>query len=537
MEDVRDGTAAFVRGGFTLFAGSFVSLFVMAAGSILVARMMSPSDYGLYGVSLVLPSLFLMFSDWGVDAALTRFLAKYRAEGNHGMIRRLEKGALLFKLGLGGVLTLALYLSADFLAAALLKRPEAGGFVRLSSGLVLFQALYATVVSGLAGLERMNLRASVNIIQAMVKGVSSPLLVYYGFGISGAVIGHLSVFAVASILGGFLMIRSSSGLEGDIEAQMDAMSALGLMLGFGRPLFVGGLVAGMALRFQGFLLSWFVSDTAFGNYHVALNFTMLIGLVTGSLAVTLFPAFSRLSYVLEPEKAREAFRGSVRYSSMFVIPMICLLVAVSEPMVVFLFTTRYTQVPLMLLLLLVPTLLVGMGSLSLGGFLNSQGDTKLNLRVRLVGSAISILVSPVLVWMWGIFGLAVSLIISSSISRVFGLYVLKKRYGFYPDLRHSGRTLLSSVFSAGLSFGGVRFFSSVAPFLSLVIGSVIFVVVYLILAPSIGALEEEDIVNLDSMMSGLGVLYPFIRVFLRVERKIIRFIMGSREGYRSLFNR
>ena len=104
MGDARDGTANFVRGGFALFAGSFVSLFVMAAGSILVARMMSPSDYGLYGVSLVLPYLFLMFSDWGVDAALTRFLARYRTERKHGMIRRQEKAALLFKLGLGGSL-------------------------------------------------------------------------------------------------------------------------------------------------------------------------------------------------------------------------------------------------------------------------------------------------------------------------------------------------------------------------------------------------------------------------------------------------
>lgn len=107
-----------------------------------------------------------------------------------------------------------------------------------------------------------------------------------------------------------------------------------------------------------------MSDVDFGNYHVALNFTSLVGLVTGSLVVTLFPAFSRLNFSTEPEKAREAFRGSVRYSSMFVIPMIMLLVAVSEPMIVVLYSTRYPQAPLLMSLLLVPTLLVGVGGLS-----------------------------------------------------------------------------------------------------------------------------------------------------------------------------
>ena len=54
MVDIGDEAATFVKGSFTLFVGNFISFIVLAAGSILVARMLSPSDYGLYGVSLVL---------------------------------------------------------------------------------------------------------------------------------------------------------------------------------------------------------------------------------------------------------------------------------------------------------------------------------------------------------------------------------------------------------------------------------------------------------------------------------------------------
>ena len=189
-------------------------------------------------------------------------------------------------------------------------------------------------------------------------------------------------------------------------------------------------------------------------------------------------------------------------------------------------------------LLLVPTLLVGVGSLSIGSFFNSQGDTGVSLRVGLVGSVVSILVSPVLIWMWGVFGLAVSIIVSSVFRSLFGLYVFNRRYDFYPDLRHTMRTLLSSAVSASLSFGVVRLLSGATPFLSLLLGSGVFLLVYLFLAPVTGAVEERDIGNLDSMLRSLVVVYPFARVLLEFERKIIRVIAGFREDMgRPLRNR
>ena len=45
-----------------------------------------------------------------------------------------------------------------------------------------------------------------------------------------------------------------------------------------------------------------VSFGDIGNYHVAINFKKLIDLVTGSISVTLFPAFSSLSIILNQKK-------------------------------------------------------------------------------------------------------------------------------------------------------------------------------------------------------------------------------------------
>ena len=528
MGSLGEVAATSARGGFTLFIGNTVSLLVSAAGAILVARLLSPSEYGLYGVSLVLPGLLLLFSDWGVNSALTRFIARYRSEGEQGKIRGLERAGILFKFFVGGILSLALFLSADVLAAVFLRRPGAGGFVRTTSLLILSQSLHSTVVSALAGLERMDLRAAVNVLQAVVKGVSSPLLVYMGLGVSGAVIGYVLSYMVAAFVGVLFTFSSSPNVEGLDEVPTALWGSLGLMIGFGLPLFLGGLVAGFSIRLRGFLLSWFLSDEAIGNYGVASQFISLVGLVTGSIGVTLFPAFSRFSHAVEPEKMRQAFQGSVRYSAFIVLPLTALLMVVSKPAIYTLFTAKYPQATFYFSLLLVPTLLVGTGSLSIGPFLNSQGDTGTTLKVVLTNSVASILISPVLVWVWGVFGLIVSIIVSSITGNVFGLYMLHRKYGVFPDLWHTVRTLLCSAVSAGVAYGVVHLLSASTPFLSLLIGSAVFLVVYLVLAPVIGAVEEQDIGNLDSMLRGLRVIYPIARLLFKIERRIIELTLRKR---------
>ena len=80
MGSLGEVAATSAKGSFTLFVGNSVALLVNAAGSILVARMLSPSEYGLFSVSLVIPGLFMLFSDWGVNSALFQFIARSRSQ-------------------------------------------------------------------------------------------------------------------------------------------------------------------------------------------------------------------------------------------------------------------------------------------------------------------------------------------------------------------------------------------------------------------------------------------------------------------------
>jgi peptidoglycan biosynthesis protein MviN/MurJ (putative lipid II flippase) len=143
------------------------------------------------------------------------------------------------------------------------------------------------------------------------------------------------------------------------------------------------------------------------------------------------------------------------------------------------------------------------------------------MRVGLASSVVSIVISPFLIWMWGVLGLLVSLIVSSVIGNMFSLYVLQKRYGFYPDFRHALRTFFCSIVSAGFSYGVIQLFPTSMPIMSLLLGSAVFFVSYLFLAPVLGVVDQQDITNLGSMLKGVAIVSFFAIPLLEFERRIL----------------
>ncbi len=527
MGSLGEAAAVSARGSFTLFVGDSISLLVRAFGAIMVARMLTPADFGLYSVSLVLPGLFILFSDWGIDAALVRFIAASRSGGETGLIGRLEKAGFLFKFAVGAVLSSSLFLSAEELAIVVLKRPEAAGLVRAASLLIISQSIHTTVVSALSGLERMDYRALTTMIQAVLKGVCAPLFIYYGMGVSGAIIGHVLSYAASAGIGLVLTLISSDKMGALGEGTVGLNDGLKMMLGFGLPVFAGHIVLGLANNFRGLLLSWFASDEAIGNYSVATNFRSLVALLTGAIGVALFPTFSRFRHRDEPDKTREAFRGSVRYSSVIVLPLIILLAVAAEQAVYTLYTAKYSQATLFLPLLLMTPLLVGVGSISIINFMNSQGDTGVTMKINLTTSLSFILLSPVLIWIWRVPGLIAGMAISQLLGNMYGLKVLKAKYDISPDYGHTARTLISSAISGATASVTLKTLQGSGPFPSLIVATAVYLISYLILAPSLRAIERKDVENLRTMLGDLRIIYPLIRLILSFEEKMIELIERS----------
>jgi O-antigen/teichoic acid export membrane protein len=518
MGDTLDDFAAIsMRGSITLLIGDAVALIINAVGVILVARILSPADYGLYSVSLVLPGFFMLFSDWGINMALTRFIAQYRSQNRHYAIGVLVKSGVYFKFFLGCFLSLLLFIFAEYLSNSVLLRPEVVGFVKISSVLIVSQSIFNTVLSIFSGYERMEFRAIISVVQSLVKGFTSPLLVFIGYGVSGAVIGHTLSYVVSAVVALVLvgsLTRSDDDHTGSIQM------SLKIMLRYGIPIFLGGITIGLAQQFRGFFLSWFITSELIGNFSVANWFIMLVTTFSTAIPSNLFPAFSKISILDEPKKAEEMFRGSVKYSTMVLLPFVFLMIVISEPLVLILFGDKYPQAVSFLSLRLLYFVFIGLGSYSIFPFMNSQGDTKASMRINVVTSALMIFLTFIFIQLWSVVGLIIAYTLSVLVKNLLGILILRKKYGISPNLQHSGKTFISCVLSGSLVFVFNHFFSTV-PLLDLLLSAVVFLSAYLVLAPILGAIRIWDLKYIDSMSKNIRV-YPVIRIILNILEKVIQ---------------
>ncbi|MEM0086610.1 MAG: oligosaccharide flippase family protein, partial [Zestosphaera sp.] len=121
------------RDAFVVFVGNFLSTLFLAVSAIIVARLLQPENYGIYSVSLLVSSVLLLFTDFGIDSALVKYVSKFNALRKEEIVKEVVFKGLVLKLFVVSVVSVVNYLFAFELSTTLAERPELAYYVSLTS--------------------------------------------------------------------------------------------------------------------------------------------------------------------------------------------------------------------------------------------------------------------------------------------------------------------------------------------------------------------------------------------------------------------
>jgi len=503
------------RGGFFLFTGNAFQLIILAMGSIIVARLLGPENYGLLSLSLVIPLALIGLIDLGVNSALTRFSAKLRVEGKAQLVADMLKSGFLLKLLTGIAMSAACFSFSDALATQVLNRPGMGFLLRLASSLILFEAIFTTLNSAFVGLDRMEGSALIMNAQSIAKTTLSPLLVVLGFSVVGALTGHIVSYLVASLAGSLIFYKYYKGLGKSSNTSF--LSNIEVMLHYGFPLYLSTLIPIIRGQYQTIILAFFTSNIEIGNLHIATNLSSVMNVLILPLAV-LFPAFSKVN--LDSNELKKAFELAVKYTALFIVPATVLVVTLSKDLVYTLYGHTYSSAPAFLSLYILIFLYAGAGSIVIIYLFSGIGETGTVFKCNLINLLVFLPLAPLLTMLYGVPGSIVALLISGLISLAYGLFIAAKKIHVKPDFKASSRIYLSSF----LSTIPVLAFLYVSPFNGLpnvLISGSLFLLIYLTLAPLTGAITHTDLENLKLILSRIKIIWPLIRPVLAYEAKLL----------------
>jgi O-antigen/teichoic acid export membrane protein len=265
-----------VLGGF---AWSMVTLAVTqvwrVAGAVVLARLLTPADYGLAGMALVFSSLVMSFSDLSLGSALVQ--RRQITEADRSTVFWTSAGIGLL-LMLGGM-------AVSGPLAAFYGEPRVRPLfvvVSISFLLVALQMTQASLLLREMRFRAINIRVAAAIVVGGVAGVVAAVL---GLGAWA-----LIVQQVVSSLVGVVLLWTFSSWRPRLIYSRQSLRDLG---GFGLNLFGARMLVYLNRNADNVLVGRFLGAGALGAYSVAYNLMLLpLDRLILPIQDTLFPAYS-----------------------------------------------------------------------------------------------------------------------------------------------------------------------------------------------------------------------------------------------------
>jgi stage V sporulation protein B len=528
---------------FVTMVGNVLYALILALCSLIIARLLGPSDYGAYSLALAVPLFLQLMVGFGVLPANTRYTAYSLSKGDITTAQRMTKNAILFLIISSISFTFVSFILAGSISSFFLHRPQLTSFVEVASISIIAQALFNFLTGAFIAWGIPIQDAIWNAIQATLKLALSVFLVLVGLGIAGALWG----FDISFFLAGFfgivtlyaMKLRKQAGADfhgGQSIAVgwslKDFVNDLNTMVRYGVPSYIGNVV--LAFSQQPVLvviLSLIASNTVIGYYSSATNITNALTMISGSLGPVFFTAFSKLDGM--KSDTRTAFSYAVKYISYFIMPTVFFLIATSSLVIRLVYGNAYGPATYYLELLMLAYLPIAFGQGILGSFFNGLGKTRFTLFMNLVEAFATLLPAIILIIFFklGVNGLLYSIIISNIVPTVFGLYIAVKYFQARADLPNLIKTLSVSVVCYAvlylLSTFAFRVISgTLFSLLAFLLELIVFSGLYLTLMPLFRAISTEDINRLRVSSHGLKILTKVLHPILNYESLLIEKLFG-----------
>jgi O-antigen/teichoic acid export membrane protein len=515
--DMAKVTEDSARGTLFLATGNTISIFISAIGVFIMARLLGAELYGVYTISLTIPSLLFLFVDFGINQALTHFSANLHTKDKEERLAKIIRQGILFKTLIAILIFSIALIFSDHIASYVINRPDWGVYIRLGSLAIIFQTIFNTAGAVFVGLDHAEYSAIATSIQALVKATLSSLLLLLGLGVIGAITGFVMGHVIAALVSvGLLVIKVYKPLHSG-KGEDNSMKPLKSMLSYGLPLYLSSLLLGLSSQLQNIILAIFSSDAVIGNYKASLNFVVLPTVLTSAVVMSLLPAFSKLFQ--DSDRTKNLFTLANKYTTLLILPASTILIIFSNELVQVIYGSSYQSAPLFLALSVIPFFLVGLGHFTLGGFFNGLRETKVTFKMTVLNFSVFVFLAPLLIKTYNVPGLIMAILLSASTSTILGVYIAKTRYQTQPNYNNVARIYLVA-FASALPALATTHLIPLPSLPKVVLSGLTYLFMYLTLIPIARIIDKPEIEHLIRLTNKIGFLKRLAKPIFAYELKL-----------------
>ncbi|MEQ9423708.1 MAG: lipopolysaccharide biosynthesis protein [Cyclobacteriaceae bacterium] len=257
--------------------GSITDQTINFAFTILLARLLEPSDFGLMAMAMFLIALSRVFIDVGFSSAIIQ---------NQNNTDLTYSSVFYFNLTLGLAFTLIFYFSADMLGR-IYGLPQVSEIFKWLSALFLFNAansVQQTILKKRLDFKKISVRTNVAHLFGGIVGVTSAFM---GYGVYSLVSQSL-----ASSVASTIVLWSASGWRPDFNFSVKEIKKLS---GFSLYVFLDNLTNQLSNKLDVFVIGKWVSPAALGLLTTARKVNNTVNVYTvSSYMNVMYPLLSEV---------------------------------------------------------------------------------------------------------------------------------------------------------------------------------------------------------------------------------------------------
>jgi O-antigen/teichoic acid export membrane protein len=383
----------------------FLSQGIQLAITLMLARLLGPTAFGLVGMLAIFIAVANVFVDSGFSAALIRKTDLSESD---------LVTAFYYNIAISILCYFILYYSAPYIAY-FYQQTELEVLLRVSGLIVLINAFILIPRMQLTVAMDFKTLAKISVVSVVISGLTAIVLALGGYGVWALVV-QMLINAICTLL--LFIFYVPWWPRGKIT-----QTSFSYLFGFGSKLLISGLLDVIYNNLYQIIIGKKFSPNVVGQFTQANQLASVPAItLTGIIQRVTYPMFSRMQN--DACAMTIAYRTTLKMAALVIFPLIVGLGLVAKPLLTTLLGEQWLPAANLLMILCLGFMLYPIHAINLN-LLQVKGRSDLFLKVeilkKIVGVSILLLTIP-----YGVFYMCAGLVVTSYLSLLFNTYYTAK---------------------------------------------------------------------------------------------------------------
>ncbi len=425
---------------------------------LILARILSPSDYGIIGMLAIFMAIAQTIIDSGFSKALIQ--KQDRTEIDFST-------AFFFNIVVGIVCYLILFVTSPYIAI-FFKEPILKDVLRVLAINLFLNSLAVVPTAKLSIKVDFKTQSKASIISTLLSGTLGIVLAYRGAGVWALV--------VQSVSHSFINVLLLWCLLKWKPMWKYSWKSFKSLFGYGGNILVAGIISTIYSNINTLVIGKFYTPKDLGYFTRGQQFPSLLSSnLTSIVQRVTFPILSKIQD--DNQRLASVYRDYIRISSMGIFFLLVFLASIAEPLITLLLTNKWIDAVIYLQVFCYAMMFDHISAINLN-FLYVKGKTNLVLRLEVIKKALAFVILLISI-PFGVLAICFSQVVFTQIAIFINTYYTGKflNLGYVKQLRDYIPYLIIAHIAC-LPTYLIQSINGLHPIVSIILGGIIAVVLY-----------------------------------------------------------